>query len=219
MTMTSIAEQICYVGRVMFERNLTDIAGGNITIRDADTVYCTPRYAGNKWHWQLNPEDIIVGPVLTDELLGNPSFTREGLSHLAIYRAFPFVRAIIHAHPRHILPFVAFERPLFPVLKATRKFGTLKYISQAPNFSQEQAVSIVENMHGQEELMQQSAAAVLMPQHGIILAGVKFMDVLDSLERIDTNAYCLITQSNLPASLNSELATTGNNKLSDSYAE
>jgi L-fuculose-phosphate aldolase len=217
--MTSIAEQICYVGRVMFERKLTDIAGGNITIRDSDTVYCTPRYAGNKWHWQLNPENIVVGPVLTDELLSNPSFTREGLSHLAIYRAFPFVRAIIHAHPRHVLPFVAFERPLVPVLKATRKFGTLKYISQAPNFSQEQADSIVENLRGQEELMAQSAAAVLMPQHGIILAGVKFLDVLDSLERIDTNAYCLLSQSLLPAPLTPEMRPIAEKTALDAYSE
>jgi L-fuculose-phosphate aldolase len=217
--MKSIAEQICYVGRVMFERKLTDIAGGNISIRDSDTIFCTPRYAGNKWNWQLNPENIVLGPVLTDELLGTPSFTREGLSHLAIYRAFPFVRAIIHAHPRHVLPFVAFERPLYPVLKATRKFGMLKYISQAPNFSQEQADCIVENLRGQEELMQQSAAAVLMPQHGIILAGVKIMDVLDSLERIDTNAYCLITQSLLPSSSTPETTSAAKNPPSDSYSD
>jgi len=216
--MTSIAEQICYVGRVMFERNLTDIAGGNITVREGDTVYCTPRYAGNKWNWQLNHENIVAGPVLTDELISNPSFTREGLSHLAIYRVFPFVRAIIHAHPRNILPFVAFERPLPPVLKATRKFGTLKYISQAPNFSQEQADSITENLHGQEELMKQSAAALLMPQHGIILAGVKIMDVLDSLERIDTNAYCLITQSLLPAAAASDMPAV-KTPMPDAYAE
>jgi L-fuculose-phosphate aldolase len=216
--MKSISETICYVGRVMFERNLTDMAGGNITMREGDTIYCTPRFAGNRWNWQLNPEDIVQGPVLTDELVGTPSFTREGLSHLAIYRAFPFVRAIIHAHPRNVLPFVAFERPLVSVLKSTKKFGTLKYISQAPNFSQEQADSIVENLQGQDELMVQSAAAVLMPQHGIILAGVKMMDVLDSLERIDTNAFCLLNQSLLPAApvLEAEAVETA---LADSYSE
>jgi L-fuculose-phosphate aldolase len=197
--MQSIAEQICYIGRLIFARNLTDIAGGNITMRDGDTVYCTPRYAGNHWHWQLEPKDIVSGPVLTDELCSNPSFTREGLSHLAVYRAFPFVRAIIHAHPRHVLPFVAFERPLRPVLKATQKFGVLKFISQAPNFSQEQADSIIDNLRGQEDLMMKSAAAVLMPQHGIFLAGVKVLDVLDSLERIDTNAFCLLSEAALPA--------------------
>jgi L-fuculose-phosphate aldolase len=217
--MKSIPEQICYVGQVMFERNLTDIVGGNISMRDSDTVYCSPRYAGTQWHWQLKPENIVVGPVLTDELLANPAFTREGLSHLAVYRAFPFVRAIIHAHARHILPFVCFERPLYPVLKATRKFGTLKYINQAPNFSQEQADSIVENLRGQEELMHQSATAVLIPQHGIILAGIKIMDVLDSLERIDTNAYCLITQSLLPAAATPETSSAEKNLPPDPYAE
>jgi hypothetical protein len=58
-----------------------------------------------------------------------------------------------------------------------------------------------------------------MPQHGIILAGIKILDVLDSLERIDTNAYCLITHSMLPASLIPEMETPGNNKPSDAYAE
>ncbi len=217
--MQSIAEQICYVGRRMFERHLTDIAGGNITVREGDIVYCTPRYAGNRWHWQLNPEDIVVGNVLTDELFSNPSFTREGLSHISAYRAFPFLRAIIHAHPHNVLPFVAFERPLPSVLKCTKKFGTLRYISQAPNFSQQQADSINENLRGQEELMQQSAAAVLMPQHGIFLAGVKLLDVLDSLERIDTNAYCLITQSLLPLAIESESAVSANSPQSDPYGE
>jgi L-fuculose-phosphate aldolase len=215
--MESIAEQICEIGRLMFARHLTDIAGGNISMRDGDTIYCSPRYAGHKWHWQISPQDIIAGPVLTDELIGSPSFTREGLSHVAVYRAFPFVRAIIHAHPRHVMPFVAFERPLVPVLRATRKFGTLKYISQAPSYSQEQAESIIENLRGQEELMTQAAAAVLMPQHGIFLAGVKMAHVLDSLERIDTNAYCLLSQSLLPQAGFEPLAVAG--AVDNPYAE
>jgi L-fuculose-phosphate aldolase len=219
--MSTIAEQICNIGRLMFQRNLTDIAGGNITIRDGDHVYCSPRYAGNHWHWQLEPEDIVVGPVLTDELFSDPAFTREGLSHIAVYRAFPFVRAIIHAHPRNVLPFVAFERPLCAVLKATQKFGTLKYINHAPNFSQEQADSIIDNLLGQEELMQKSGAAVLMPQHGIFLAGVEILDVLDSLERIDTNAYCLITQGQLPqnSSPDNTVSFSKTSQTDNPYAE
>jgi len=190
--MNSIAEQIVEIGRMLFERNLTDTGGGNITVREGDLMYCSPRYAGTVFHWDLKPEDIVVGSVLTDELVEHPRFTREGLSHIAIYRHFPTVKAVIHAHPRNILPFCAMEKPIPPVLRTNEKYGTVGFIPHAPNYSQEQADYIVESFKGKEELMQRSAAAVLMPKHGIILAGAKLNEVFSALERIDVNAWCVI---------------------------
>jgi L-fuculose-phosphate aldolase len=193
--MDTITKQIAYIGHIMFERRLTDMAGGNISVRDGDILYITPRYAGCKWHWQLTHDDIVVGPVITDDLLVNPSFSREGRSHLAVYRAFIEVQAIIHAHPFHILPFCASKTPIQPVLRATEKFGTLSYIDDVPPYSDEQVESIVANLLGKEELMSTAAAAVLLPKHGIFLAGHDLFKVLDALERIDTNAWCILTQS------------------------
>jgi L-fuculose-phosphate aldolase len=120
----------------MFERHLTDLAGGNISVREGDTIYITPRYADNKWRWKLNPSDIVSGPVLTDELKSHPSFSREGISHLTVYRSFPEVRAIIHAHPFHILPFCAEQKSIPPVLRSTRKYGEIKQIADSPAYSQ-----------------------------------------------------------------------------------
>ncbi|NPV86119.1 MAG: class II aldolase/adducin family protein [Anaerolineae bacterium] len=193
-----IAERIVRAGRLMFERHLTDLAGGNITVRHEDVLYCSPRYAGTRHHWNLRPEDIVIGPLYGDDLVNHPRFTREGLSHLAIYRAYPFVRAVIHAHPRHVLPFCAFEKPIHPVLRGTQKYGVIGFIDHAPNYSQQQADSIVAKLQGQEERMQSSAAALLMPQHGIILAGVELETVLDALERIDTNAWCILAGQTIP---------------------
>lgn len=42
----------------MFQRHLTDLAGGNISVRIGDTLYMTPRYAGARFHWDLVPEQI-----------------------------------------------------------------------------------------------------------------------------------------------------------------
>ena len=48
--MKTIPERISYIGRRMFERKLTDMAGGNISARDSDRVYMTPRYSGAHSH-------------------------------------------------------------------------------------------------------------------------------------------------------------------------
>jgi L-fuculose-phosphate aldolase len=192
--MKSIKEHIALAAQLMFERYLTDLSGGNISVRVGDEIYCTPRYAGTKWHWKLCPEDIVSGPISTDDLLANASFTREGKSHLHTYRNFPEAKAVIHAHPPHILPFVSVSKPIPPVLRSTTKFGSLEYIVDSEPYSWEQAESIVEHLRGKEELMKSSTAGVLMPRHGIFLVGQDLDVVLDTLERLNTNAYCVLAQ-------------------------
>jgi L-fuculose-phosphate aldolase len=192
--MKTTPELVAYISGVMFDRHLTDISGGNVSARQDNLIYCTPRYAGQKWHWHLEADDIMAGPIEGDELLQNPSFSREGRSHLAIYRAFPEVKGVIHAHPPHVLAFCAIEKPIVPFLEGTKKYGTLKYHAPAPAYSQQQADSIVENLRGQEALMKSAAAAVLMPRHGIIIAGKDLWACIDSLERININAWCIIAQ-------------------------
>ncbi len=192
--METIEEKIIRVAQLMFERNLTDITGGNVSVREGDQIYITPRYAGSKLHWRLKPEDIVVGPIHSDALFDHLSFSREGRSHLAVYRAFRECQSIIHAHPFHILPFCAYHKPIEPVLRATRKFGVLKYIDEVEPYSEAQATSIIHQLRGQEALMKTAAAAVLMPKHGIFLAGEDLFQVLDALERINTNAWCLLAR-------------------------
>lgn len=80
--MESIADRIAYVGRLMFERRLTDTAGGNISAREGDLMFITPRYSGSRRHWQLTAGDIISGDFRSDDLLSHPMFSREGKAHL-----------------------------------------------------------------------------------------------------------------------------------------
>jgi L-fuculose-phosphate aldolase len=191
--MQPINEQIAQAGRTMFERNLLDMSGGNISVRHGDRIYITPRYSGSQRHWQLNPEDILSGELENDELLENPQFSREGKAHLAIYHAFPDVGAVVHAHPFHVLPFCVAERSIEPCLEATQKFGVVEVVQQAPAHSAELASNVVAGLRGKEDRIRVQAAAVLLPKHGIIVAGKDLLAAVDAVERIDWNAYCLIT--------------------------
>ena len=197
--METTAEKIAYVGRRMFERRLTDMAGGNVSAREGDRLYISPRYSGSRRHWQLTPEDIIWGDIHTDELLDHPGFSREGKAHLAVYRNFPDVTGIIHAHPFHVLPFCVAGRPIEPVLEATQKFGVTKVIKGAPAHSDELAANIVQGLTGMEPNIRKQAAAVLLPKHGIFVAGKDLFAAIDAVERIDWNAWCILAQGSLPA--------------------
>jgi len=196
--MDDIRTQLAYVGRMLFERRLADMAGGNISARQGERIFISPRYSGSQRHWQLQPEDFVEGPIGTDEVLSHPLFSREGRAHLAIYRNFPDVLGVIHAHPFHVMPFCAAGREIPPVLEQTQKFGVVRVVKGAPAHSPQLAEYVVEGLRGQEEAMRKQAAAVLMPQHGIIVAGKDLLAALDALERIDWNAWCILAQALLP---------------------
>ncbi|MEW6401151.1 MAG: class II aldolase/adducin family protein [Chloroflexota bacterium] len=189
--MLTLPKKLCDAGRLIFSKRLTDMAGGNLSTRDEICMYITPRYAGQRYHWDLTEENLVAGDWLTDEITQNPNFSREGWSHLYIYREFPNVKAVVHAHAFHVMPFAAACREMEPMLEATRKFGKIPLCASAPAHTRELAENVLAAMRGQENRMQAQAAAVLIPYHGIILAGEDFDKTLDALERIDENAYCL----------------------------
>ena len=195
--MTELQNKLCAAGRIMFSKRLTDMAGGNISARQGDTIYMSPRYAGQRYHWDLTPDLLVSGKWADDEITTNPRFSREGWSHLYLYRHFPNVQAVVHAHPFHIMPFVAFHKPIEPVLEATQKFGVVELCEGAPGHTKELAEKVVAAFQGLESRMHVQAAAVLIPNHGIILAGEDFDKTLDALERIDENAYCLLSRKAL----------------------
>lgn len=195
--MLSLPEKLCRAGQLMFDKELTDMAGGNISVRDGDTVYMSPRYAGQRYHWKLTPDDLVSGRWADDEITTQKVFSREGWSHLYLYRTFPNVQAVVHAHPFYVMPFVAACRPIEPVLEATQKFGVVGFCDPAPAHTKELAENVVRAMQGKEAQMKVQAAVVLIPYHGIILAGEDFDKTLDALERINKNAYCLIARTAL----------------------
>jgi L-fuculose-phosphate aldolase len=142
----------------------------------------------------LKTEDILSGTLDSDQLINHPLFSREGKAHLAIYQNFPNCHAVIHAHSFHIQPFAVAQKPIPPVMEATEKFGIIQVIAYAPAHSADLAKNIVDGLRGQDDRIKTQAAAVLMPRHGIILAGRNLLTTVDALERIDTNCWCIMAQ-------------------------
>ena len=189
------SELIAYAAKYFFDKELTDAAGGNISIKVGDDIFMTPTLAGTEYHWQIGAEDVVIGSFHDmDSLTKDPRFSREGFSHLSIYKAFPYIGAVVHAHPKYVNAFVAQSNPIPPLMRASEKLGKLEYHEDAEPYSQDQADKIVKVLKKNEESMKAKAGVVLMPRHGIIIASKDLMTALDILERVNNNAMVVLAQ-------------------------
>src|SRR5215208_1331084 len=191
--------KIAETGKMVFERHLTDAAGGNISVRVGDTVCITPRYSGSRRHWQLQPNQVLVSDLFGNKFDGDGDVSRESKVHYRLYQEFPDGTAVLHSHPRHVMVFVASGQPIEPVLEATLKFGTIPVVNKfAPAHSEKLADFVAEAMKGKDEAIRKYAAAVMAPWHGLFVVGKDLDAAFDLTERIDTNAYCILMSRLLP---------------------
>ena len=133
---SAMREKICDIGRMLFERQLTDAAGGNISARVGDKVCITPRYAGQKHQWRLRPDQVLVCDLAGNKLEGEGDTSRESKAHFRLYHDFVDGTAVIHCHARNVLVFCANDQPILPVIEATWKFGEITVVPFAPAHSQ-----------------------------------------------------------------------------------
>jgi len=190
--------KITQIGKLLFERHLTDAAGGNISVRVGDLICITPRYSGTKHRWSLRPEQVLVTDLQSNKLEGDGEISREAKVHYHIFQSFPDAGAVVHCHAQNALVFACAQQPILPVLEDTMKFGAIQVSRYAPAHSTLLAESIVGLLQGQEARIRKQAAAVLAPWHGLFVAGKDLDSAFDAAERIDTNARCILFSRLLP---------------------
>ncbi|MBL8146827.1 MAG: class II aldolase/adducin family protein [Anaerolineae bacterium] len=189
----AMREKIARFGHALYQRQLTDAAGGNLSSRVGDFVVMSPRYAGSKRQWQLSIDDTLVCDIQGNILAGNGEISREAKVHFKLYREYgDYGTGVIHAHARNLLVFAALARPMPPVLEATRKFGVVPVVPFAPAHSAELAESVANAIGAQKEKIKKQAACVIAPYHGLFTMGKDIDAAFDAVERMDVNAYIIL---------------------------
>ena len=98
-----LRKEICRVAHKLWERSYVDGNGGNISARLGDKyVLCTPTLMSKG---DLVPEDIGLTDMEGRQLAGDRPRTSELLLHLAMYKANPRARSIVHCHPPYATAF------------------------------------------------------------------------------------------------------------------
>lgn len=99
----ALREEIIVAGRKLWQRQYVDGNGGNISARlNSRYVLCTPTMISKG---DLQPADICLTDLEGNILAGDRLRTSELLLHLAIYRANPRARAVVHCHPPNATAF------------------------------------------------------------------------------------------------------------------
>lgn len=181
----ALREQICAIGRALFERGHIAPTDGNVSARlDARYVLCTP---SGKHKGQLRPGDIVK--VLVSE--GRPVRLGQRASselkmHLAIYAARPDVHAIVHAHsPSTVGLSVAgfsLEKPVVPeAILALGSIPTVPYASPTTADVPEAVASYLRH-----------ANAFVLERHGPVALGETVAQAYERLEIIEHTAKITI---------------------------
>lgn len=179
---TTLREEICRAGQSIFDRGLTHGATGNISARLDDGWLMTP--TGSNLG-RLDPARLSRLDADGQHDDGDPP-TKESLLHLAVYDERPPSRAVVHLHSTHsvAVSVLADVDPadVLPPLTAyyVMRVGRLPLIPFYRPGDPDLAAAIREYARGHH--------AVLLANHGPVVAGSSLAAALDATEELEETA-------------------------------
>jgi L-fuculose-phosphate aldolase len=189
MNEQQLREQICQIGRLMYDRHLIDGNSGNISARlENGLMLATPSGVAKGF---MTPDHLIVvdmnGKRVDTPTLANEHLrpTSELLMHLEAYRQRPDVGGVVHAHPPTAVALTIagydFERCIIP--EAVVLLGlvpTTPYATPA-SVEDEQAISQLVRSHD----------AIMLTHHGSLTVAPTVWDAYMLLETLEHSADIL----------------------------
>ncbi len=199
--------EMCRIVKSMFDRWLTNAAGGNLSCKVSSNHYImTASGLSSKYLWDIGPENILVVDDNLNVIEGEGRVTREINMHMEIYRNDDKVKAVIHAHPKELMVYACMGIDMPVVSEALEYLGeTIPCLPYRPATTQELAelvgkwTSEFSKEFKEKELVMEDiyAYGALLRRHGVIVASDNLHSANEMLERLETNAYVHIHAATL----------------------
>ena len=193
MNESKVREEICTLGKSMFDRGLTVGSSGNISVRLDDGWLMTPT---NSCLGRLDPAKLSKVDAKGGLLSGDKQ-TKESFLHLSMYGGRSAAGAIVHLHSTHsvavsCLADVDPKQPIPPITAYyVMKIGNLVLLPYyAPgDMTLANAVKEVAGKHH----------AILLANHGPIVAGTDLESAVYATEELEETArlYLLLRGNRL----------------------
>lgn len=105
-----IKQEICEIGERIYRKGFGVANDGNISFRTGENeVVCTPTLICKGF---MKPEDLCIVDMEGKQIGGNRKRTSEIMLHLAIMKARPEIKSVVHCHPPHATAFGIAREPI-----------------------------------------------------------------------------------------------------------
>ena len=191
MSETTERDSICRLAKSLFERGLTIGSSGNISVRLDDGWLMTPTGSsmGN-----LDPNEISKLDF-DGNFISGKSPTKESFLHIAMYDERPNSGAVVHLHSTHSVAVSCLadidKKNVLPPITAyyVMKIGKLPLVPYFPPGDINLARAVKE--------MASNHHAVLLANHGPVVAGKTLEDAVYAIEELEETARLFLLLRNM----------------------
>ena len=188
------------VAHLMFDRRLTNAAGGNFSVRvDENRILLSPSMMSENRHCELAPEDFLLIDYDQNILEGEGKLSRETLMHVLILQNFKEIGSVIHAHPFYCMPYVAFGHAIPNVTEATMGRGRVEVIPWRQAFTEDLSRDVYKHWEENRERAVKKPMGAIMQYHGVVVSGPTIYMAYSMLERIECDAFCSLSKGAVEA--------------------
>jgi autoinducer 2 (AI-2) kinase len=181
---TDLRRELVAVVNELYAAGLVTATGGNVSARTAkpDEAWITP---SRLFKGDLRPEILVrIGTDARPLDPGARSPSSEALMHTAVLRARPEANAVIHCHAPNATILVNAGLPFLPISTEAAFFARIGRIPFIMPGTQELADAIVAAMG--------DGWAVLMQNHGLLVAGRSLRRAADMAEIIERSSQVIV---------------------------
>lgn len=177
MSLEQLGLDLCEVGRRLYRNGYIAAMEGNMSVRFSDDEVMSTPTAVCKGY--LSPEMIVTCDMQGRQLTGTHKLSTEIQMHLAVYRARPDVKAVVHAHPPKSTGFAAAGVPLSNAVLAevVVTLGCIPLAEYGTPSTQELADSV-------DHLIRMSDG-LLLSNHGALTVGKDVYDAYYKMEVVE----------------------------------
>jgi L-fuculose-phosphate aldolase len=175
-----VREDVLAAAKEMAARNLVEGTAGNVSARLPDGNVCiTPSSVSYE---SMALDDLVVIDLDGNKVAGDRSPSSEKSLHLACYRAFDDVQAVIHSHPVYATMFAITHQPIPACIDEVTIYvgGDVPVADYGASGTDELGGNVVAKLKG--------LSAVLMANHGLVTVGANPHKALHVAALVDRTA-------------------------------
>ena len=187
----SIKQQICDIGKRIYDKGMVASNDGNISVKLNDNEFlCTPTGVSKGF---MTPEYICKVDADGKVIEANPGFkpSSEIKMHMRVYKERPDVNAVVHAHPMYATGFaiagIPLTQPIMP--EAVISLGAVPIAEYGTPSTEEIPDAISKYL--------QSYDAVLLENHGALSFSDSLLNAYHKMESVEFYAKLLYISKQL----------------------